>query len=70
MTGGLFDRVQLGGCSLRNRIVMAPMSQHAAGEERHAPPVARGRFGNPRIDQQTRDAASVAFGMTIGFAVQ
>ena len=33
MTGGLFDRVQVGGCSLRNRVVMAPMSQHAAGED-------------------------------------
>lgn len=32
-TSELFDRVQLGGCSLRNRIVMAPMSQHAAGED-------------------------------------
>jgi 2,4-dienoyl-CoA reductase-like NADH-dependent reductase (Old Yellow Enzyme family) len=36
VTGGLselFDPVQLGGCLLRNRIVMAPMSQHAAGED-------------------------------------
>jgi 2,4-dienoyl-CoA reductase-like NADH-dependent reductase (Old Yellow Enzyme family) len=33
VTSGLFDSVQLGGCSLRNRIVMAPMSQHAAGED-------------------------------------
>jgi 2,4-dienoyl-CoA reductase-like NADH-dependent reductase (Old Yellow Enzyme family) len=33
VTGTLFDRVQLGGCSLRNRIVMAPMSRHAAGED-------------------------------------
>jgi 2,4-dienoyl-CoA reductase-like NADH-dependent reductase (Old Yellow Enzyme family) len=29
----LFESVRLGGCSLRNRIVMAPMSQHAAGED-------------------------------------
>jgi 2,4-dienoyl-CoA reductase-like NADH-dependent reductase (Old Yellow Enzyme family) len=29
----LFDPVQLGDSSLRNRIVMAPMSQHAAGED-------------------------------------
>ncbi len=33
MTSMLFDRVRLGGESLRNRIVMAPMSQHAAGED-------------------------------------
>ncbi len=33
MTGKLFDRVRLGGCSLRNRVVMAPMSQQAAGED-------------------------------------
>ncbi|HEY3960210.1 MAG TPA: hypothetical protein VGL68_06845 [Solirubrobacteraceae bacterium] len=33
MTSKLFERAQLGGCSLRNRIVMAPMSQHAAGED-------------------------------------
>jgi 2,4-dienoyl-CoA reductase-like NADH-dependent reductase (Old Yellow Enzyme family) len=33
MTSRLLDRVQVGGCTLRNRIVMAPMSQHAAGED-------------------------------------
>jgi 2,4-dienoyl-CoA reductase-like NADH-dependent reductase (Old Yellow Enzyme family) len=29
----LFDQVRLGACELRNRIVMAPMSQHRAGED-------------------------------------
>jgi 2,4-dienoyl-CoA reductase-like NADH-dependent reductase (Old Yellow Enzyme family) len=29
----LFDPVRLRGCELRNRIVMAPMSQHRAGKD-------------------------------------
>jgi 2,4-dienoyl-CoA reductase-like NADH-dependent reductase (Old Yellow Enzyme family) len=33
VTASLFDPVQLGDCRMRNRIVMAPMSQHAAGED-------------------------------------
>jgi 2,4-dienoyl-CoA reductase-like NADH-dependent reductase (Old Yellow Enzyme family) len=32
-TSKLLDPVQLGARSLRNRVVMAPMSQHAAGED-------------------------------------
>jgi 2,4-dienoyl-CoA reductase-like NADH-dependent reductase (Old Yellow Enzyme family) len=33
VTASLFDPVQLGDRRLRNRIVMAPMSQHSAGED-------------------------------------
>jgi NADPH2 dehydrogenase len=33
VTASLFDPVQMGALRLRNRIVMAPMSQHAAGED-------------------------------------